>query len=81
MIASNVLDLGNQYESSWGNESPITMGVYNNELYFVASNPNASGAASVDQLYAYSGSGATPTHFVTGSSLNSSPNPAVLGSF
>ncbi len=78
LIASTKLNFGDNFDPGWGAGSPITMAASGGELYFSASNPNATGAASVDQLYAYSGSGAAPTHFITGGSLNSSPNPLVF---
>jgi len=57
LIKSTQLDLTDGYVASWGAANAPTLAVYGGELYFGAANPNAFGAASVNQLYEYSGSG------------------------
>jgi hypothetical protein len=78
LIKSSTLNLTAGYneqsssisDPTYGSTNPPTMAVFNGELFFTALNPNASGAASVDQIYEYSGSGAAPTKF-----FGAGPNP------
>jgi hypothetical protein len=55
------------------------MGVFDRKLYFGAANLTASGAASVPQLYQYSGSGASATLLLVAAAGESGLTPMSFG--
>ena len=55
------------------------MGVFGGKLYFGADNPTASGAASVPQLYEYSGSGPSATLLLVAGAGDSGLTPMSFG--